>query len=81
MATPQPKPSDRQQARDLHNNELDDLTKTIPDIIVKADDSTNKTILNALRRAGEIPKSNRSCDYWTTDAGQAELLRKIHSRS
>ena len=79
MATLQPKPSDRKQARDLHKNELDDLVKTIPDIIDKADDSTNKTILSALRRAGEILTSNRNCDYWTTDAGQAELLRKIHS--
>ena len=58
MATPRLKPSDQQQAKDLHKNELHDLTKTIPDIIDKADNRSNKTILDALRRAGGILKSN-----------------------
>ena len=37
----------RRAVFDLHENELDDLTKTIPDIIDKADDSTNKTTIES----------------------------------
>ena len=77
----QPKPSDQQQAKDSHKNDSDDFMKTIPEIIDKADSSRNKAILDTLRRAGKILKSDRNSDYWTTDAGKAELIRKIEDRS
>ena len=50
---------------------------TIPKIPGEADGSTNGIILNALRRAGEILEFKPHSDYWLTEAGQVELLRKI----
>ena len=55
--------------------------KSIPELIDKADSSTSGAILQALRRAGDILQSKRNSQYWTTRAGQAELLRKIDERS
>ena len=37
-------------------------------------------ILSSLRRAGQILKSKQKTDYWTSEEGQAALLRKIKSR-
>ena len=54
--------------------------KLIPEILSKADSSSNGMILDALRRAGEILKSNSRSDYWLSDAGQAELLRKLEDQ-
>ena len=54
----------------------------VPDLLKNIDDSSSKLILQALRRAGDIiEKHQQNADYWTSDAGQAELLRKIDERS
>ena len=41
--------------------------------------STSAEILDALRRASQAINNETKRDYWMTDAGQAELLRKYES--
>ena len=54
----------------------------VPDLLMNIDGSSSKMILQALRRAGDIlEKKQQSADYWTSEAGQAELLRKIDERN
>ena len=57
------------------------LMKAIPDIMSNADSNTNAQILDNIRKASEIIAVKTSSDYWLTDGGQVELLRKIEFRS
>jgi hypothetical protein len=45
----------------------------------KTSSSTNFEILDALKRAGEAIDRQSKIDYWLTDAGQAELLRRYET--
>ena len=73
---PLPKPETQQGP-----SEYEQLMKHIPELLAKADGSTNSEILQSLRRAGDILKTTQQIDYWTTNEGQAELLRMIDEKS
>ena len=53
----------------------------IPGVLNDSKTFTNADILHNLRKAAEIIQQNSGLDFWTTDEGQAELLRRIHAES
>ena len=67
----QPKPSN-----DLH---VGALLKLLEQTLSSASNSSNAEILVALKQAGQALASSSNLDYWLTDAGQTELLRKYES--
>ena len=56
-------------------------TQFIPGILNEAGNFTNKQILENLRKAAAVIQSKTWNDYWLSDEGQAELLRRIHAGS
>ena len=74
---PQPKPSYQQNA----DKEIKNLLENIPKILSGAFESTNEMIIKSVRRAGEILESRRCADYWNSEEGQQELLKKIEERN
>ena len=61
--------------------ELDELMKAIPNILENADKMSNQTILDALKQADRLLKSIKRSEYWTSDEGQAELMKRINDQS
>jgi hypothetical protein len=55
--------------------------KNLEKFLRKTDDSSNAEILASIRAAADAIAKKDKNDYWLTDAGQAELLRKIDERS
>jgi len=53
----------------------------LPGIINDAKNFSNKEILANLSRASNLMKNDTGADYWTSDEGQAELLRRIQHES
>ena len=53
----------------------------IPGILNDSKNFTNGDILANLRRAAEILNQETGLDYWITDEGQSELLRRVQSES
>ena len=53
----------------------------IPGIINDSKKFTNADILHNLRKAAGILQQSSALDFWTSDEGQAELLRRIQSES
>ena len=78
QASPQPKPSD--QPMKSNEQKFDELRDMFPEIMQDANLATNEVILSSLRRAGPILRSSQKSDYWTSEEGQATMLRKIKSR-
>ena len=89
-ATPQPKPDHRHEEvpkefeslnnkRKL-NEEIDMLLKQIPEYLRTDVEVPNSQIVNALRYAGKLLERKRLLDYWLSDEGQNELLRKVEKR-
>ena len=74
---PQPKPSDTPEAK----KNLRDLMKSLEDVLQSADQNSNADILNSINQVANAMAVKKHGDYWTTDAGQAELLRMIDVRS
>ena len=74
---PQPKPSYQRNA----DKEIKNLLENIPKILSGAFESTNELIIESIRRAGDILESRRSADYWNSEEGQQELLKKIEERN
>ena len=60
---------------------LVDWKDFIPGILNEAGDLNNKQVLWNLQRAAGLMKSRTGLDYWNTDDGQAEILRRIHRES
>ena len=73
----QPKPSNQHNA----DKEIKNLLENIPKILSGALESTNELIIESIRRAGDILESRRSADYWNSEEGQQELLKKIEKRN
>ncbi len=73
----QPKPNNQQNA----DKEITNLLENIPKILSGAFESTNEMIIKSVRRAGEILESRRCADYWNSEEGQQELLKKIEERN
>ena len=55
--------------------------KLIPGILNGAKTLTGKQVLANLMRAGEVLQQRHNTDYWMTDAGQQEILRRIQDQS
>jgi hypothetical protein len=55
--------------------------KDLEKVLLKTDGSSNAEILASIRAAADAIAKKDKNDYWLTDAGQAELLRKIDDRS
>ena len=53
----------------------------IPGILNEIGSFTNDQILDNLRKAAGIMQDETHSDYWLTDEGQSELLRRIQARS
>ena len=66
----------------MQSNEqkFDKLRDMFPEIMQDANLTTNEVILSSLRRDGQIFRSSQKSDYWTSEEGQATVLRKIKSR-
>ena len=75
---PQPKPSDQREKK--IDKEITDLIEFIPGIIDTAK-SNNAQVLDTLRRAEELLRKKRWADYWMTEDGQQELLKKAKERN
>ena len=89
-ATPQPKPDHKHEEvpkefeslnnkRKL-NEEIDMLLKQIPEYLRTDVEVPDSQIANALRYAGKLLERKRLLDYWLSDEGQNELLRKVEKR-
>ena len=75
-----PKPADNPRPKpDGHMNT--EWEKLIPGIMNDSKKFSNSEILLNLRKAANIIQRNTGIDYWTTDDGQAELLRRIQAES
>jgi hypothetical protein len=55
--------------------------KLIPGILNDSKSYSNAEILYNLRQAAGIIQQSSGIDYWITDDGQSELLRRIHADS
>jgi hypothetical protein len=55
--------------------------KNLEDIIRNPEASSNVEILSCVRLAANTMAKKEKSDYWLTDAGQTELLRRIDKRS
>jgi hypothetical protein len=55
--------------------------KLIPDILNQLDKHSNADVLKCLRAAAILIQKKTNSDYWISDDGQAELLRRIQSSS
>ena len=53
----------------------------VKNILDEADKKTNPEILVSLRKAAELMAKKKRDDFWTSDEGQAELLRMITARA
>jgi len=53
----------------------------VPGILNDSKNFTNGDIIANLRKAAGILQQNTRLDYWTTDEGQSELLRRFQSES
>ena len=53
----------------------------IPGILNKAGSLTNKQVLECLGKAATILHNESGLNYWISDAGQTELLRRIQDES
>ena len=61
--------------------DLPECATLVPGILNDAKDFTNAEILENLKRASILMRDDTGADYWTTDDGQAELLRRIQLES
>ena len=55
--------------------------KLIPGILKDSKSYSNAEILHNLHQAAGIIKQSSGIDYWITDDGLSELLRRIHADS
>ena len=55
--------------------------KLIPGILNGSKSCSNADILFNLLKAAEIMQQNSGMDFWTTDDGQSEVLRRMHADS
>ena len=62
-------------------NQITDWREFIPNILNSSGKLTNKQVLEQLGLAAAALRRNSVMDYWNTDAGQAELLRRIQNES
>ena len=60
---------------------IGDLLSNLENVLKKADGSSNAAILASIQQAVDAIAKWEKNNYWLTDAGQAELLRKIDDRS
>ena len=65
----------------VQKDNMADWKDFIPGILNDAGNLNNKQILWNLQRAASAMTSRTGLDYWNTDDGQAELLRRIQSES
>ena len=61
--------------------ETDKWKELIPGILGDIGNFTNLQILDNLRKAAGIMQGKTHSDYWITDEGQSDLLRRIQARS
>ena len=61
--------------------ESDEWKKLIPSILNDIGNFTNEQILHNLRKAAGIIQGKTHSDYWITDEGQADLMRRIQASS
>ena len=90
-APPQPKPNHQTEdvpeefamltSKRKLNDQIDHLLEHIPNYLRTDVEVPNSEILHALRRAGELLERKRVMDYWLTEEGQSELLRKAAERN
>ena len=59
----------------------DDWQNLIPGILNKAGKLTNRQVLEHLGMAATSLRNSTGFDYWLSDAGQSELLRKIQDEA
>ena len=58
---------------------MSDWKDLIPGILNETGNLNNKQILWNLQRAANAMQSETGLDYWNTDEGQAELLRRLQA--
>ena len=76
MAPLQPKPSN-----DLSTDRVGALLKELECTLSSTSQMSNAEILVALKQAGQALADKSNLEYWLTDAGQMELLRKYKSNA
>ena len=59
----------------------EDLLKEISDILSGRSGATSEMIMDSLKRTAEMLRAKQRADYWMTEPGQAELLKKVEERS
>jgi hypothetical protein len=79
----QPKPKADVPAKGVSGNKsansIPALLDYLKSTLSKTSSSTNFEILDALKRAGEAMDRQSNIDYWLTDTGQADLLRRYEA--
>ena len=74
-ANPLPKPSNQE------NEEFKKAMSSMQSVIDNADKCTNSEILESLMQATSMLTAQGSGDYWTSDDGQNDLLKRISDRN
>ena len=69
---------DPKPANQVNLNEWKDL---IVGITNEAGNFSNADVLYSLKKAADMMQAKTHCDFWLSDDGQAELLRRIQSES
>ena len=75
----QPKPD--VEKTDIPVSELETVLKQLRHALTKVDSSTNLEILDSLKVAADKMELETKNKFWTTEAGQAELLRRFDASS
>ena len=75
-AHPLPKPSYQSSA-----GEFNEVMNSMQDIIANVDERSNAEILASLKKAANMMSMRDKAEYWLSDEGQSELLRRIDMRA